>query len=92
MSHGLAVVAADSSSNPEAVGGTGLLFPPGDEASLAGALIRLIDEPGLRASLGAGARARFQERFTSATFQAATAAVYSQALRAPGPAAGGARA
>jgi glycosyltransferase involved in cell wall biosynthesis len=43
---------------------TALLVPPGDEAALAAALVRLIDDPALRARLGAAARARALERHT----------------------------
>jgi glycosyltransferase involved in cell wall biosynthesis len=43
---------------------TALLVPPGDEASLAAALVRLVDDEALRARLGAAARARALERHT----------------------------
>src|SRR5439155_12156466 len=45
-------------------GRTALLVPPGDEEALARALLRLVDEAGLRASLGAAARSRVVERHT----------------------------
>ncbi len=87
MSHGLAVVASDSSSNPEAIGDTGLLHPAGDEAALAQALMRLSSDPALRDALAAAARRRALERFSPEGFLAASEAVYSQSLggaRAPG--------
>ena len=43
---------------------TALLVPPGDETALAASLVRLIDDPALRARLGAAARARALERHT----------------------------
>ena len=45
-------------------GRTALLVPPGDEAALARALVRLVDDAALRARLGAAARARALERHT----------------------------
>lgn len=41
-----------------------LLVTPGDEASLAAAILRLVDNPDLRARLGAAARLRVLERHT----------------------------
>jgi len=43
---------------------TALLVPPGDEAALASALVRLVDDASLRARLGAAARARALECHT----------------------------
>jgi glycosyltransferase involved in cell wall biosynthesis len=43
---------------------TALLVPPGDETALAASLVRLFDDPALRARLGAAARARALERHT----------------------------
>jgi glycosyltransferase involved in cell wall biosynthesis len=45
-------------------GDTALLVPPADEAALAGAIVRLIDDADLRARLGAAARRRALERHT----------------------------
>jgi glycosyltransferase involved in cell wall biosynthesis len=79
MSHGLAIVAADSSSNPEAIGDAGLLFKAGDEASLREALLKA-SEPGVRASLGEKAKARAHELFGPGLFLTQTEAVYRRAL------------
>ena len=76
------IVAADSSSNPEAVGDAGLLFRAGDEAALAGALTRLCSEPGLRGTLGEQARSRVLEQFPPGGFLAETRTVYQEARRA----------
>ena len=45
-------------------GATALLVPPGDEAALSGALVRLVDDAALRRRLGGAARARAVERHT----------------------------
>lgn len=55
MACGLPVVATSAAAIPEVVphGQAGLLFPPGDVAALAQALIDLLDEPDRRAAYGA---------------------------------------
>lgn len=65
MSFGKPVVACRSGGTPEVVrdGVDGLLAAPGDAAMLAGCLGRLIDDPALRATLGANARSRFESTF-----------------------------
>jgi glycosyltransferase involved in cell wall biosynthesis len=80
MSHGLAVVAADSSSNPEAVGDAGLLFAAGDGTALTRALLRLSSDSALRSSLRERARTRALACFSPAGFLAASESVYQQAL------------
>jgi glycosyltransferase involved in cell wall biosynthesis len=86
MSHGLAVVAADSSSNPEAVGDAGVLFAPGDPEAMAAALVSLSSDRALRATLGAKAAARARDQFSTAAFLARTEPAYQQALaRATAP-------
>jgi glycosyltransferase involved in cell wall biosynthesis len=51
---GLPVVTFDFGGAPEIVtSGCGLLLPPGDQAALGAALQRLVDEPWLRAAMGA---------------------------------------
>lgn len=56
---GLPVVSTEMGGAAEIVDpGCGILTPPGDADALAGALRRLVDDPGLRASLGAAGPAR----------------------------------
>ena len=80
MGHGLAMVVADGPGNPEAVGDAGRVLPAGDEAAFAGALAELARDAGLRARLGAAARARVEERFTADGLRAGVRAAYDRAL------------
>jgi glycosyltransferase involved in cell wall biosynthesis len=65
MAAGLPVVASRVGGLDELVdpGETGLLVRPGDPAELARAIARLLDEPGLRARMGAAGRARVERHF-----------------------------
>jgi glycosyltransferase involved in cell wall biosynthesis len=83
LSYGLAIVAADASSNPEAVADAGVLFPPGDEAAFASALHRVGVDAELARTLGARARSRAAERFSPADFLSASESVYAEAVMAP---------
>jgi len=62
---GRAVIAHRIGGLPEIVedGRTGLLAEPGDPASLAGAIARLLDEPGLATALGRAGRARLETHY-----------------------------
>jgi len=84
LSHGLAIVAADASSNPEAVGDAGLLFPAGDESACAATLHRLAADAGLRHELSVRARHRAAERFAPAAFLQTSHTLYTAAVRGPG--------
>ncbi len=81
MAAGLPVVASDVGGIPEVVrhGVTGLLVPPGDVDALAAALDRVAGEPGLRARLAAGARARSAD-YGWPALSARVLAVYDRAL------------
>lgn len=83
MSSGRAVVVSNLGQLGEIIqdARTGLLVPPGDEAALAAALLRLTGDPALRAALGAAARA---EVLAHHTWQQTAAAI----LQACGPEAG----
>ena len=62
-------------------GATGLVVARGDTAALAAALLRLRDEPGLGARLGAAARDEVRRVHSSETMAARYAEVYSQHVR-----------
>jgi glycosyltransferase involved in cell wall biosynthesis len=66
MAAGLPIVASQVGEVSTYVqhGQSGLLVPPGDAAALARAALALLEDPGLRARLGAGARDRMEQHFT----------------------------
>jgi MMP alpha-(1->4)-mannosyltransferase len=79
------VVATTGGALPEVAGRDGetaLLVPPGDAESLAGAIAALLDDPALRARLGAAGRERVVRNFTWPAAAARTAEVYRQAMAA----------
>ncbi|MBD3161741.1 MAG: glycosyltransferase [Candidatus Eisenbacteria bacterium] len=65
MASGLACVGSNVASIPEVIadGETGLLVESGDVAALAAALERLLEDPALRARLGAAAVERIREEY-----------------------------
>jgi rhamnosyl/mannosyltransferase len=58
-------------------GETGLVVPPGDAPALAAALARLMDDAGLRARLGEGARHRAQAVFSAEAMMRGVAQAYA---------------
>lgn len=81
MSHGLAVVAADTPGNAEAVGPAGLLFRAGDEIALADAISRVVSDPELRRRLGNEARQRTLDSFAADRFVVQTTDIYTSIVR-----------
>ncbi len=61
MLRGLPVVASDLGAFVEVLGDAGITFETGNAAALAEQLVRLLDDPELRATLGKRARARASE-------------------------------
>ncbi len=90
MAAGKAIVASAVGGIPAALehGREALLFPAGDHRTLAAHLERLLREPGLVASLGAAARARYERDFTQEQFMARMEAVIKGALASSSPAQG----
>jgi glycosyltransferase involved in cell wall biosynthesis len=78
----LPIVATRVSAIPEVVadGTTGLLAPPGDVGAIAAHLSTLLDDPALRATLGAAGEARAREEFSVGRMAERTIEVYERAL------------
>jgi glycosyltransferase involved in cell wall biosynthesis len=60
----------------------GLLVEPGDEQGLAQALIRLLDDPGLRQTMGMQGRQRVETRFSVSSMVDGNLSVYRRVLSA----------
>jgi glycosyltransferase involved in cell wall biosynthesis len=67
------IVSTAVSMIPEILEGCGRLVPPGDVPALAGAIRRLLDDPGAAAALGRRARERCEARYS---FRAARATLF----------------
>ena len=81
MSFGLPVIASAISSLPELVadGESGLLVPPDDADALFDAMRRLMEDPGLRARMGAAGRARFAAEHDAQVTRRQWGALYAEA-------------
>lgn len=84
MAAGLPIVTTARAAIPETIvhGETGILVPERDPHALAEALRTLMDQPALRARLGAAARARFLERYTLSAWAADMTSAFEEALAA----------
>lgn len=85
MACGTPLVATTGGALPEVAGPDGeaaLLVPPGDPGALAASIGRLLDDPALRARLGAAGRDRVLSRFTWRAAAAATVERYRAAMAA----------
>ncbi len=78
QSSGLPVVASRVGGLPESVadGVTGILVPPGDEAALEAALVRLFEDVGERRRMGVAAQAHVRETFAAEDMAKKTEAFY----------------
>jgi glycosyltransferase involved in cell wall biosynthesis len=86
MSYGLAVVVSDIPANREAVvhGAHGLVCPPGDSPGFAQTILKLIDDPSLRETLGEQAARRAKEQFSVGRMVDRYADLYAHILRSSG--------
>lgn len=80
MACGVPVIGSDSGAIPEVIGDAGLIFPEGDSEALASQLAALLDDPSLRAQLGARGRVRVTENYTHTQVAARTVEVYRAML------------
>lgn len=78
MVRGRPVIASAIGGLGELVGDAGLLFSPGDPHALAGEMKRILDEPGLAASLGAAGRQRILLSFSYRGMIEAHACLYRE--------------
>ena len=60
---------------------TGIVVPPSNPQAIASAIGRLADSPGLKAQIGAAARARAVENYSMATMAERTLALYRDCVR-----------
>ena len=83
MTLSVPTVATNVGGNPEQIedGKNGILVPAKDCAALAEAVIRLIDEPALRARLGAGAYEVYREKFTCEKMTRSLEALYEKQIK-----------
>ena len=83
MAHGLAIVTTPVGAHLEAVTDEreALIVPPGDPAALCAALLRLIDDRDLRATLGSAARRRYCGNFDADQYRKKLDQVICRALR-----------
>ncbi len=79
MSHSLPVVTTDEGGIPDMIhdGVEGLICNKRDSNSLADALQKLIEDEGMRESMGAAGREAFMEKFTTDRFEARLAEILS---------------
>jgi len=84
---GLPIVTSNAGGIPYIVrhGVTALLIPRDDDAALAAAAIRLLEEPGLASSLAVAARAEVLDRYTWPAVEAHWIDTYRLVARAGGP-------
>jgi glycosyltransferase involved in cell wall biosynthesis len=84
---GAAIVASAIDGVPEDVSHErdALLVTPGDPDALAAAILRLIDDPPLRARLGAAARETYERRFAASVTAGQLASLYTELGLPAGP-------
>ncbi|MDF2269603.1 GT4 family glycosyltransferase PelF [Streptomyces coacervatus] len=83
MSMGRPQVCTNVGGVSEAVGDAGILVPPGDQAAVAQACVRLLRDAGLRRRLGTAARERVLEKFTLSQWNDGYRKMYDDLVLSP---------
>lgn len=83
MKLGRAVISSDTGAGPELIrdGETGLLFRHPDPESLADAVMRLVNEPGLKSRLGEAARTWSEENISRTRYTSNLRGFFEEAVR-----------
>jgi glycosyltransferase involved in cell wall biosynthesis len=81
MACAVPVISSTGGALPEVVGDAGILVPPGSRDALAGAIIRLLDDPQLAHGLGDKGFKRVQAHFTWKQTAEKTVEAYREAIR-----------
>ena len=82
MASGLPVVATSVGGTPEVImdGVTGLLVPPGNPTALTNAMVRLLEDPGLRSEMGQAAYMRVKQYYTQEQMVQKTELLYQDLM------------
>jgi glycosyltransferase involved in cell wall biosynthesis len=85
MAMGIPVISTNVGGIPEVVedGVTGILVPPGNSNALSHAIMRLLDDPHMRETMGREGRKRVEERFTLQGHVQRIQEIYRDVLRTP---------
>lgn len=83
MASGVVPVGSDSGAIPEVIGSAGLVFREGDDVMLAGLLIRLGQNPALRADLRRRGLERVNAGYTQERIAERTAELYAEVMQSP---------
>jgi glycosyltransferase involved in cell wall biosynthesis len=81
MACAVPVISSKGGALPEVVGDAGILVPPASREALAGAMIRLLDDPQLARGLGEKGLKRVQAHFTWKRSAEKTVEAYREAIR-----------
>ena len=82
MACAIPVISTTGGALPEVIGDAGILIPPGDVNALVKAILTLLDNPGLRQSLGEAGLVRVNNSLTWGHAAEKTVAVYREAINA----------
>ena len=83
MAAGLAIAATTVGGVPEILeqGGTGLMVPARNPEAMADAILRILNDPELRARLGSAAQLRVESDFTPQAYKRSLAEFYQKTLK-----------